>query len=121
LDEVHNLYLLDGSGYIVLSLDASKEPGKWKNTSYGSFDLKSEQYIDFNFDGQFDVKALMNENEEVLSRYIYYEGVWKQAESSQKYKGKAVSGSDVFTFHKDSGWQLDDTSKSDPNQPKENN
>ncbi len=121
LDEVHNLCLGDGPHNFILSLEASKKPGKWRIASYGSLDPKCEQYVDINFDGQFDVRALMNKNEEIISRYIYYDGVWKQAESSQKYKNKAVSGSDIFTFHKDYGWQLDDTSKNEPNQPNENN
>lgn len=121
LDEVHNLNLVGSSGDIIFSLDASKEPGKWRVASYGLFEPKCEHYFDINFDGQFDVKALFDKNDEVLSRYIYYEGVWKRAENSQEHQNKAVSGSETFTFHEDSGWQLDNISNTESNQLNGNN
>jgi hypothetical protein len=118
LDEVHNLFLIDGPHNFILSLEASKELGEWKYASYGSFDLKSEQYIDINFDGQFDIKMVLDKDGEILSRHIYYEGVWKQIEISQQHH-KAVSGTDIFTFDNAYGWRLDKTSQVEPNQPRE--
>jgi len=126
LNKVPRLSLADGDHGIILMLYASKETGKWNNVCYSTPDMIGDEYIDIDFDGKFDIKVSFGNNSEVLSSHINYNGVWKKIDGllEQHNVGRprnAISGSDIFTYHKDSGWQLDNTSKSEPNQPNENN
>jgi len=120
LNKVPRLHLADGDRGIILTLYASKEPGKWKNVSYCTPDMIGDHYTDIDFDGKFDVKVLFGTNNEWLSYHIYYYGVWRKIVGmlEQRNVGRprnAISGSDIFTFYKDTGWQLYEKSKIDPN------
>jgi len=107
--EVTNLSLADGAEHVILTLKTSHLPGKWIFSRYGSPDLIGESYVDIDFNGRFDIKAITDSNGKVLSRYIYFQGFWKKIDHFQKQK--AFVGSDTFTFYSNLGWQLDETDK----------
>jgi hypothetical protein len=119
LNKVPRLHLADGDRGIILTLYASKEPGKWKNVCYCTPDMIGDEYFDLDFDGKFDVKVSFGNNNELLSYHIYYDGVWRKIEGMLEQRNwkqrRLISGSDVFIFKGNSGWQLIDKNRIDPN------
>lgn len=107
LGEVDRLILSDGKDKVILTLRASSKPGKWLSALYGPSDLVGELYQDIDFDGQFDLKTKIDCNDKVQSKHIYYEETWTKIDTLQE--DKAISGTNTFTFQKDSGWQLYET------------
>ena len=116
LGKVTDLSLANGKEEVILTLKASHEPSKWISARYGSSDLIGESYQDTDFDGHFDIKVMFDSNVKALSRYIYFNGIWKQVDGFQKQK--AFLGSDVFIFHIGSGWQLVETGNNGGHQTK---
>jgi len=90
---------------IRLTIKTSKEPGKWEEAIYGCTKdyITGEQYIDINFDGQFETKYIFDNIGELISRHIYIDGIWKEIES---FKNRvAISGQTKYVFDPNSGWQ----------------
>jgi len=104
LGRLSDLILSDGRDNIILTLKPSSKHGKWVSAHYGSNDLIGESYIDINFDGHFDIKAILDA-EVKMQRSIYFQHKWKQMDRFENQK--AVSGSDTFFFDMNSGWQLE--------------
>ncbi len=107
LGEVTDFVLADGMNNVILALEASPKPGRWVSANYGPPDLIGESYHDEDFDGNFDIKLVLDNTNNTPSRYIYFKGTWKKIDRFQK--PKAFLGSDIFTFYANSGWQLDET------------
>ena len=102
LGEVNVLNLRNGMNGPILSLNASKKQGEWTYSHYGKPDGTGEDYIDLNFDGQFDIKCVLNNSE--VHRYIYFEKKWKQTDYIEN--NKVTAGSETFIFNDVTGWQL---------------
>ena len=104
LGRLTDLILSNGRDNIILTLKPSSKPGKWVSANYGSNDLIGESYFDMNFDGHFDIKAILDA-EVKMQRSIYFQHKWKQIDRFGNQK--AISGLDTFVFDMNSGWQLE--------------
>jgi hypothetical protein len=73
----------------VFFFEASDKPNVWHKIKYipmvkgivengklVDYAPKGEMYEDLDFDGQFDVKSMRNEDKKVLSQHIYIDGTW---------------------------------------------
>lgn len=112
-DKLCELILSDVNDKVRLALSASNVPGRWFSARYGPFNLGGEYYQDIDYDGQFDIKNKIDNNGKVQSNHIYYEENWKQIDVF--HEQNAVSGTNTFTFQKDSGWQLEKVDKDKDN------
>jgi hypothetical protein len=116
--KVTDLALTDERGNIRFSLKSSTQPSRWLYATYGCSceDLtESEEYVNFDFNGQFDAKYIRSATDELLSSHIYTSGTWRNVDRTD---GQIVfSGPDAFRFHTGSGWQLDNTGKTEGIKP----
>jgi len=107
--KVTDLTLSNGIKQTILVLKASRTPGRWIYAQYGPYDMIGELYVDLDFDGQFDAKAVVDRDGKTRKSQIYYQEDWKQVDYFRK--AKAISKSESFTFDKDTGWQLEKTGR----------
>jgi len=104
--KITDIAITDENKNVRFKLKTLKSSGKWGNAMYcrdkGYF--VGEFYHDFDFDGQFDTKALYDKNGERVSRHIYIgDGVWKEAQHIER--GKAAVDDKFYIFSNDFGWQ----------------
>jgi len=90
----------------------SEEKGKWKRFAYYKCKEKDitvgEEYLDGNFDGQFDIKYIHDDSGQIISEQIYYEHTW--LEVTNMHKGKAISDQKEYVFDRLLGWQVKNNS-----------
>ena len=91
-NEVH-----DNRRMPILTFSASEKKGVWDNVQYfptvnavyengniSYYAIKGEMYYDIDFDGQFDVKSIFNEEDEmvIISQSIYIDEKWFEVNNS---------------------------------------
>lgn len=103
--KVTNLIVLGENNSIRLTIKASEQPGKWERAVYGRTKdyTTGEQYVDLDFDGQFDAKYTFDDLGKLILRHIYLNGIWKEIDS---FKNKtAISDQTTYVFDANSGWR----------------
>jgi len=99
---------------VRFNMFASESPSGWERAMY-SCDRNNyttgEQYVDINFDGQFDAKGFYDDKGRRLAKYIHVDNDWKLVEST-KSKGVTVDGI-KYVFDSNSGWRQDDANSLD--------
>ena len=105
-EKVTDVSVMGENESIRLTIKASEKPGKWEKAIYGCTKgyTSGEQYIDIDFDGQFDVKHFYDESGTLISKHIYLGKVWKRVESLEK--GKAILDEKTYVFSKEAGWVI---------------
>jgi hypothetical protein len=106
--EIKGLSLIkDGKGALSFTLRPSDVPGKWERAIYANENkngkFNGEMYVDINFDGQFDVKHVFDDNGQKVSCHIYTQGIWTQVDSGDL--SNALSGQTEYHFDPNLGWQ----------------
>lgn len=94
---------------VIFTMNAREGLAGWEKAIYGgrrnaAKHTVGEMYIDINFDGQFDIKSLFDDNGQKICRYIYLGGTWREV---NRYTDKnAVFGEKLYIFDPNSGWHL---------------
>lgn len=104
------LFLLRGPEEAVLSLDPSDTPGKWCNAVYSRSTEAGhpigDVYVDINFDGSFDLKVIVDQKGNRVSRSMFIDGTWIQIDSYRREENRVVLGRRTYLFDPNSGlWQ----------------
>ena len=105
--KVTEIAIVGENNSIRLSIKSSEETGGWKTAIYGCTKgyTKGEQYVDIDFDGQFDAKNIFDNQGELLSKWIYSDGIWQKVDYLDD--GKAILGQTRYVFDANSGWRED--------------
>ena len=103
-NKVTDLAIVGANNSIRLSIKSSEETGGWKNAIYGCTNgyTKGEQYVDIDFDGQFDAKNIFDNQGELLSKWIYLDGIWQKVDYLEGQKATADHRN--YTFQHGYGW-----------------
>ena len=103
--EVKELAIADGfnSKNQIFKVNSSGLGKGWTHGLYGRPDLNQEFYIDLDFNGQFDVKSILDPNGKSI-RKIYYNGEWLLLDRFSKKS--AFSNNRGYSFKEKVGWQL---------------
>jgi hypothetical protein len=106
-NKVTDVAIVGANNSIRLSIKSSEETGGWKTAIYGCTKgyTKGEQYVDIDFDGQFDAKNIFDNQGELLSKWIYSDGIWQKVDYLDD--GKAILGQTRYVFDANSGWRED--------------
>jgi len=110
--KISNLYLLRGNYIPVLTLEPSKTPGKWVLASYGVSDGTGkpigDTFIDIDFNGSFDFKIFTDDTGNLLSRSIFLDGVWQEADKCNIEAKRVAIGQSRYVFDPNFGWRLEE-------------
>jgi hypothetical protein len=116
--KVTEVAILGAEKQIRFAMFTSESPSGWERAMY-SCDRDNytigEEYIDFNFDGQFDAKSFYNDKGIEIRKYIYIDNDWKLVDST-KGKGVRVGGA-KYVFDPNTGWRQDDANSPDKKSP----
>ena len=103
------LVLLNDREEAVLSMKPLAASGKWGQIMYGKSNeagnLVGDVFVDIDFDGQFDVKHVMDDNGKRLSVSIFIDGSWQEVDRCSVKEMRADIGQTRYTFDPNSGWR----------------
>ena len=119
-DKIRVLFLLKNMGEPVVTLEPLDVPGKWGKAFY--IDQKKgkpvgDMFVDLDFDGRFDVKAVTDSNESRVSRSIFINNDWQSVDYFSREEMKASVGSTKYLFDPNSGCWLEDRGASTSSGP----
>ena len=107
--KIDQLTIIDQEGWPLFSMRSSDELGKWERAAYSGYNqlgqTQGEFFLDFDFDGHFDIKFFLNDKGTRTSTSIYVDSNWKQIDHGSHKK--ATSGQETYVFVQGSGWQLE--------------
>jgi hypothetical protein len=102
--KVADLALTRGPEKLILTLKAASQPGQWEEATYSyGRQRPSEQYVDLDFDGRFDIMTFSDPNGRPEAGYLYYDKAWQRIDQSRE--GRFLVGPRVFTFEPNVGWR----------------
>jgi len=108
-DKIDVLVLLNDKEKAVLSMKPLDTPGRWGQVMYGRSNeagkLMGDVFVDIDFDGQFDVKHVMDDKGERVSAFILINDVWQEVSSFSIKDMKAGSGEKTYIFDSNTGWR----------------
>jgi hypothetical protein len=110
-DKISGLYLLKNKKESVLVLEPLEVPGKWGKAFYRNYRKGKpvgDIFIDLDFDGRFDFKAVVDSNGNRVSRSIFINNDWQIVNYFSREEMKAVAGKTKYLFDPNSGCWLED-------------
>lgn len=106
-NKVNNVAIVSPNNDVRFSMVSSTETGGWKNATY-TYDKDhktiGDEYIDFNFDGCFDIKEVFDSNGNKKSIFIPLGGQW--VEVSRMKGGRAFVNGQSYVYTDISGWTI---------------
>lgn len=97
---------------VVFSMETDQSSGQWTQADYGNFDPQNSTfrpgygYEDIDFDGNFDIKFLLNEDGKSTSASIFLNDQWLQVEHWNAEKRLATVNKTLYIFAPEhGGWQ----------------
>ena len=104
-NKVNQIAIVGANKEIRFTMKSSSKPGTWKNAMY-SYDKDhktiGDEYIDFNFDGRFDIRQIFDSNGKKKSIFIPLGEQW--VEVSRMKGGKAFINDQTYVFTDTNGW-----------------
>jgi len=105
-DKIRGMYLLKNKDEPVLTLKPLNSPGKWGTVSYSNCREGKpigDIFIDMDFDGRFDFKAVTDSDGNRVSRSIFINGDWQIVNDFNLNNMKATIGEMEYLFDPNSG------------------
>jgi hypothetical protein len=107
-EEIGALYLVKDACSPVLFM-TSAENGKWKDATY-SKDVGGRPvgdiFVDIDFDGQFDVKLVVNQESKCVSRSIRIDDSWHEVDKLNREQRIAKINETIYCFDPNIGCWL---------------
>lgn len=110
-DKIRVLFLLKNEDEHVLTLEPLDVPGKWGKAMYTNLRKGKpvgDMFVDLDFDGRFDVKAVTDSNGSRVSHSIFINNNWQIDDYFSLEEMKARVGGTKYLFDPNSGCWLED-------------
>jgi hypothetical protein len=120
-DKISGMYLLKNKIEPVLTLESLDVPGgKWGKAFYSNCRKGKpvgDIFIDLDFDGRFDCKAVIDSNGNRVSHSIFINNDWQSVDYFSREEMKAVAGKTKYLSDPNSGCWLEDSGASTSSGP----
>jgi hypothetical protein len=110
-DKIRVLFLLKNIGEPVVTLEPLDVPGKWGKAIYMNHRKGKpvgDMFVDLDFDGRFDVKAVTDSNGNRVSHSIFINNNWQIDDYFSLEEMKAKVGRTKYLFDPNCGCWLED-------------